>query len=95
MHEAREAVPMVTIHGNVFARPEEIDAACAEVAIRYAEGFAEWARDNYSTNTKQGGVYPLPYSKWRKDFTDEIFTTAELRTLYDLHLAQLTKTENK
>ncbi len=37
-----------------------------------------WIRDNYSTNEKQGSKKPLPFNKWRLDFTDEIYDINEI-----------------
>ena len=45
--------------------------------------FATWIQDNYSPNTKQGGKHPLPKGKYRKDFTNEIYTISELYSVFN------------
>lgn len=44
--------------------------------------FSIWLRDNYSTNTIQGGKHPLPKDMWRLDFTNKIFHISKLWELY-------------
>lgn len=45
--------------------------------------FAIWVQDNYSQNEKQGSKKPLPKGKMREDFTDNIFTIAEIWERYN------------
>ena len=48
--------------------------------------FTTWVQDNYSTNTKQGGVIPLPKGMWRKDFTDDHYSIKDIYTTYNEEL---------
>jgi len=45
--------------------------------------FALWLQDNYSTNKKQGETEQLPKGYWRKDFTNEHYSIAELIAIYN------------
>jgi hypothetical protein len=45
--------------------------------------FATWIQDNYSPNKKQDSSHPLPKGKYRKDFTDEIYTISELYSIFN------------
>jgi len=45
--------------------------------------FSTWIQDNYSPNKKQGSIYPLPKGKYRKDFTDEIYTVSQLYDVFN------------
>ena len=45
--------------------------------------FVVWLRDNYSTNKAKGSDIPLHKDLWRKDFSDEIFTTKQLLDYYN------------
>ena len=57
---------------------------CDKTAIRErCVDFATWIQDNYSPNTRQGGIHPLPKGKYRKDFTDDIYTISELYDVYN------------
>ncbi len=57
---------------------------CDKTAVRErCVGFAIWIQDNYSPNTKQGGIWTLPKGKYRKDFTDEIYTITQLYDVYN------------
>lgn len=57
---------------------------CDKTAVRErCIDFSTWIQDNYSPNKKQGGIYPLPKGKYRKDFTDEIYTISQLYDIFD------------
>jgi|688.fasta_scaffold134854_5 hypothetical protein len=57
---------------------------CDKTAVRErCVDFATWIQDNYSPNTRQGGIHPLPKGKYRKDFTDDIYTISELYDVYN------------
>lgn len=44
--------------------------------------FAVWLRENYSTNTIEGGTYHLPKDMWRLNNTNEIFHISDLWEMY-------------
>lgn len=46
-------------------------------------GFVNWLRDNYSTTKYNQPGKPLHYNIWRKDFTEEEYTTEELLVVYN------------
>jgi hypothetical protein len=45
--------------------------------------FVNWLRDNYSTTKHNQLNKPLHYNIWRKDFTEEEYTTEELLSVYN------------
>jgi hypothetical protein len=45
--------------------------------------FVNWLRDNYSTTKHNQLSKPLHYNIWRKDFTEEEYTTEELLSVYN------------
>jgi len=45
--------------------------------------FINWLRDNYSTTKHNQLNKPLHYNIWRKDFTEEEYTTEELLSVYN------------
>lgn len=45
--------------------------------------FVNWLRDNYSTTKYNQLNKPLHYNIWRKDFTEEEYTTEELLSVYN------------
>jgi len=45
--------------------------------------FVNWLRDNYSTTKYNQLNKPLHYNVWRKDFTEEEYTTEQLLEIYN------------
>jgi hypothetical protein len=45
--------------------------------------FVNWLRDNYSTTKHNQLNKPLHYNIWRKDFTNEEYTTEQLWSVYN------------
>jgi hypothetical protein len=45
--------------------------------------FVNWLRDNYSATKHNQLNKPLHYNIWRKDFTEEEYTTEELWSVYN------------
>lgn len=56
---------------------EKGNGVLADVSERLVE-FGTWVQDNYSQNAKRGSKDMLPKGYMRKDFTDEVYTMAEI-----------------